>query len=59
MTQKEFLKALGKVGAGVALSEDEAEDFEETIEHMTNLLDEADSDDYYGTEGWTRAVFGD
>ena len=59
MNHKEFLKALGKVGAGVALPGDVAEEFGEIIGKMTDLLDEADSDDYFGTEGWTHAIFGD
>jgi len=59
MNHKQFLKALAKVGAGVALSGCEAEEFESVVDHMMSLLDEADSDDYYGTEGWTRVVFGD
>ena len=59
MNHKEFLKALGKVSAGVALPGTAAEEFGEIIEHMASLLDEADGDDYFGTEGWTRVVFGD
>jgi len=59
MTKKEFLKALGKVGAGVALKGSEAEEFADVVERMASLLDEGDYEDFYGTEGWTRVVFGD
>ena len=51
MTFKNFCIALGKLSADAEYSE-----FIEKTEDIISLLDEADQDDMFGTEGWKHAV---
>lgn len=50
----EFL--LGKLSTGSSLTEAEATVLSDYIYDLENLLDEADGDDYFGTEGWRHRI---
>lgn len=54
MTENKFNKALGRIAAGAILSD--SEEFVAKVEELMTLLDEADQDDYYSTEGWRHVV---
>lgn len=53
MTYAEFNKLKGYIEA---MSPQYGKDFNAMIEKMEQLLDEADADDYFGTEGWKHQV---
>lgn len=52
MTQKDFYKFLGKI----QYQSDEGEEFSLTVDQMISLLDEGDSEDFFGTEGWRHIL---
>lgn len=52
MSEQEFNQMIGKIQA--TFNDDDSERFRETINKMVEMLDEADQDDCYGTEGWRR-----
>lgn len=56
ISEKQFYKLLGKIQAGKPLTEDEFSNFEEVIDSMTDLMNDADSDDAFGTEGWKHRM---
>jgi hypothetical protein len=47
---------LGKVSGGGALTTEEYTILADYIYDLENLLDEADEDDYFGTEGWRHRL---
>lgn len=50
MLEKDFNRYLGSL---VGTEADQARD---VIDYMMSLLDEADLDDYFGTEGWRHLL---
>ena len=54
MTISEFYEKLGAIKANTA----DGEEFAYKVREMVSLLDEGDSEDFYGTEGWKRLIFG-
>lgn len=57
-TEKELDKIRGKILVGKATVE-ELHDFLEYVSAIEALVEEASNEDFYGTEGWTRRVFGE
>ena len=57
MEERDFNKILGKISNFPG--EDDFEHFVALVEQMMSMLDDADQDDYYGTEGWRHRVFAD
>lgn len=53
MTERDFTKILGRL----EVESDTMFQFVDIIGRMMTMLDEADMDDYFGTEGW-RYNFG-
>lgn len=51
MDEKDFYKIIGKIEV-LLDDKKQAEVFSNTINEMVNMLDQADEDDYFGTEGW-------
>jgi hypothetical protein len=56
MTETEYGIALGKILAGCALKDEEANGFFETVLKFTDMLDEGDCDDVFGTNGWRHRM---
>lgn len=54
MNENKFHITLGRIAAGATISD--AEGFVAKVEELMALLDEADQDDYYSTEGWRHVV---
>lgn len=50
MTEKEFNRCLG------AASSTLGKEFVEIIDKIFRLLDEADHEDFFGTEGWRHSI---
>lgn len=57
MTPKELGKIEGKLTVGKPLEDDEIASLFEYIDDLENLLDEADAENFYHTEGW-RYILG-
>lgn len=51
MTERDFNKFLGAV-----MEHRGGHEFNDTIDKMIELLDEADEDDYFGSEGWRHML---
>jgi hypothetical protein len=49
MTESEFWMFLGKL-----MYLEKSDEFSEIITRIINLLDSADNEDFFGTEGWRR-----
>ena len=54
--EKEYRLLLGKLIVGQPLSDAEAQTFADTLYQFECLLDSADHDDYFGTEGWRHML---
>lgn len=54
-SEKKYNILLGKLAVG-ELTQEERSDLIETIQTFEELLDEADRDDYFGTEGWRHRL---
>lgn len=54
MTENKFHITLGRIAAGANITN--PEEFVAKVEELMALLDEADQDDYYSTEGWRHIV---
>lgn len=54
---KHLAKLEGKLEAGKALDDEEAQELLEYIHELESLCNDADQDDVHGTEGW-RARLG-
>lgn len=52
LEEREYSRAIGKILANKPLDPDEAHRFISTVSKFESLLDEADSSDALGTEGW-------
>ena len=58
MTEQEINIIRGKMLVNAA-SQEELHKFLEYVSKIEGLVEEASVEDFYGTEGWHRAVFGD
>lgn len=56
MTEKEYNICIGTILAGKPLDVTLAHSFVETLVEFESMLDDADSDDYFGSEGWRHMV---
>lgn len=52
MTEKEFNKLLGKIEGNC----ETGVEFSSIIDKLINMLEEADQDDYFGTEGFRHVL---
>lgn len=52
MTEKEYNKALALLGANKCLDDSTAQNFISVVETMERMMDDADCEDAFGTQGW-------
>lgn len=52
MSERDYSICIGKILAGKTLGEDEAQRFVEILSYFESMLDDADMQDFFGTEGW-------
>lgn len=55
MNESEFDRFIGYLEAYMA-DDDRVEKFIECIGEMQSMLDDADQDDYFGSEGWRHRI---
>lgn len=53
MTYQDFVKFLGKVEANTGTK---GEEFADYVTRMMRMLDAADMEDFFGTEGWKHDI---
>jgi len=56
MSQSEYYKLFGEISAGGSPDIEELSAFLRIVSEMESMLDEADEDDYFGTEGWKHRL---
>lgn len=55
ISESEYNQIIGKILIG-GQTEEELTDFLQIIQQFESMLDEADCDDYFGTEGWRHRL---